>query len=152
MSKINENIYTSTKNGGYFERVGISTHYFDRRDERCWGFTLPQFVSLLDTCITYNPSYDELPENLSNQCIRSVSNKIDRYGSEHCFKLIPSEDLVVVLNRSEWNSNRDGVYKPKPYWWNDWVVVSMWRCNEGILFEEIKTNDYIKIGGRYIKY
>jgi hypothetical protein len=150
MRNVNENFYTSTKNGGFIERCGVSNHYFDRNNERYWGIDFSTFVKLVDNCITYNPSVDELPTNISKDCIRSVKNKHIYYGVEHCFKLIPSEDMVVVLNKSEWVTNRSGTYKPKPYWWNDWVVVSMWKCSgEGVLTSQpIQPKEFIKVGGK----
>lgn len=152
MKNVNENIYTSIRNGGTTIRVGISNHYFDRNNERYFGVNLPTFVKLLDNCITYNPSVDELPTNISKDCIRSIKNKHIYYGKEHCFKIIPSEDMIVVLNKEEWITNREGKFVPKPYWFNEWVVVSMWKCSgEGVLVSEPKEpKTPIKINGRII--
>ena len=148
---VNENFYTSIRNGGGIIRCGVSNHYFDRKDERYWGFSFNEFVSLIENSITYNPMYDELPQNLSNECIKSVKDKNEKYGKEHCFKLIHSEDLVIVMNKTEWNSYRDGYFKPQGYWFNEWVVVSMWRCNkEGILYTETQPKNPIKVNGRII--
>jgi hypothetical protein len=68
-------------------------------------------------------------------------NKNDIYGKTHCFKLIESEDIVVCLNYTPNDSS-------KPKYWNEWVIVSVWRCDMGITLPTPK--EWIKVNGRYI--
>lgn len=152
MKNVNENIYTSIRNGGTTIRVGTSNHYFIRENERYWGMDLPTFVKLLDNCITYNPDYDELPTNISKDCIRSIRDKQLKYNCPHCFKLIPSEDMVVVICKRDWITNRENGFTPKPYYFNEWVVVTMWKCSgEGVLISEPKQPKLpIRVNGRII--
>jgi len=139
---MNQNLFTSISKNGDVIRVGVSNHFFDRSGERYVGIDLVTFQQLLDTSITYNPQFDEIPNGLTNQCYNNITDKHLKYGRGHCFKLIESEDMVVVLNYTPHNPEL-GMRSDK---WNEWVIVSIWRCNEGITLP--KEREYIKVGGK----
>jgi hypothetical protein len=139
---MNQNLFTSISKNGDVIRVGVSNHFFDRSGERYVGIDLVTFQQLLDTSITYNPQFDEIPNGLTNQCYNNITDKHLKYGRGHCFKLIESEDMVVVLNYTPHNPEL-GMRSDR---WNEWVIVSIWRCNEGISLP--KEREWIKVGGK----
>ena len=141
---MNKNVFTSIRKNGDVTKVGTSNHFFDRNDEKYIGMDIETFQTLLDDSITYNPQYDELPEGLTKKCYNNITGKVQKYGKTHCFKLIESEDLVVCLNYTQHNPSLG----MKSVRWNEWVIVTMWRCEKGITLP--KPKEWIKVGGRYI--
>jgi hypothetical protein len=137
----NPDVFSSIRKNGDVVRIGIANHFFDRNDEKYLGMDIHTFQNLLDDSITYNPQYDELPKGLTKKCYNNIMNKNDIYGKTHCFKLIESEDIVVCLNYTPNDSS-------KPKYWNEWVIVSVWRCDMGITIPTPK--EWIKVNGRYI--
>jgi hypothetical protein len=141
---MNQNLFTSISKNGDVIRIGVSNHFFERNDERYVGMDIVSFQQLLDTAINYNPQIDEMPEGLTNKCYKNITDKQLKYGKGQSFKLIESEDMVVVLNYNPHNPEL-GMKSQK---WNEWVIVSVWKCNGGITLP--KEREWIKVGGRYI--
>lgn len=154
MKKINPTFYTNIRNGESPIRVGINNHFYDNSFERVYGVSLEHILYLIENhSITYNPSYDELPKGLSSECYKTLNGeKHIKHNSEHCFKLLPTEDFVCIIRKKEFVIERDGSYQMKPYWWNDWRLNNIYRCNGGSVLEvpmpEIKTP--IRVGGRIV--
>lgn len=132
-------------------RVGITDHLVERLSERVYGLSLEKLEIFLnnENTICYNPEQDIIPHYLTLECKKNLYNKHIKYENDCRLYLIPSEDLVVVLNKDrEWDSSRSG--REKPFFWNDWVLVSMWKQ---FIFEIDKMETeptFVKVNGRRV--
>ena len=151
--KLNPTFYTNVRNGESPIRVGINNHFFDNQIDRVYGVSLEHILYLIENhSITYNPDYDELPKGLSSECYKTITgDKQIKHNSEHCFKLLPSEDLVCILRYRKFIEING---KQKPYDWNEWVLNNVYRCNGGSVMYVPPTQPKtpIRVGGKIIGY
>jgi hypothetical protein len=144
----NSNIQIPTKKErGDYMNVGVSNHMLDRLNQRFRGKNL---IDIFEDCWVYNPLYDNLPKNLTNQCIMGLRGKTEKYQHNHLFYVNDTHNCIIVLgdkNKNAWKDTKD----IKPNYWCDWSILTIWECNNGIwINEEIKEKkELVKIGNKY---
>ena len=126
------------------ENVGISSHFKDRLIEKFWGLTIDKLELLLQSSgiISFNPSKDKIPDNLSIQTINNIKSKHIKYGRETRFYLIPSDDIVLCICPNKYKN----IYS------NEWCLTTIWRSKVGIYnYKNVqREREFIKVNGRRI--
>lgn len=127
---------------GKREIVGITKHFKERLIEKFWGLTIDKLEILLQSSgvISFNPSVDKIPENLSQQTISNIKYKHLMYGRETRFYLISSEDMIICISPNHYKDIHS----------NNWCLTTIWKSHVGIFNYTNYLREYVKIGGRRI--
>jgi hypothetical protein len=127
------------------ETFGIPIHFRERTEQR---FNVP-LETLLDNVWSHTPSIEGLPTSLSNQCLETLNRK-DSDGIEKRFLINDEHNCIFVLKSNRFSWTTWGRERPKPEWWCDWNIVTVYPCIGGVWLEKEETpKERVKVGNKY---
>ena len=127
------------------ETFGIPVHFRERTEQR---FNV-SLETILDNVWSYTPSIEGLPTNLTNNCIATLK-RMDSDGIEKRYLINDEEDCIFVLKSNRFSWAIWGRERPKPEWWCDWNIVTVFKCHGGIWLDEEETpKERVKVGNKY---